>query len=297
MVCEKCGHEYYGFECPNCAFHNDMIEQEENEQKSPEYTASEKGSSFAEKRSGTGVHSDTIHAPQGSEIPQSPDLENPQGDLQHCPVCGTEIGMNTYFCGYCGTAIYADAYRGNTYTGNQYSQNGFTEKYLREKNNDMTGIYHRKMKPGMVILVILLILLLEVLPLVLSFSFMLNENEIFSELESKFSYGENEEDFDYGNEESETILPEVDTDSDMTETEGVFYPNGVSVEEYQQLQVGMTYGEISYIIGGDAQAQDLDNAAENELIAIWPGENKLSAMVRITFVDGVATEIEQDGLF
>lgn len=318
MICEKCGHEYYGFECPNCAFHKDPAQQENKESEVTESEAAEsKAENAAEQetvsgsdiKTSSGVHSDTIHAPEGPQT-WNTRQENEPRTPQICPACGAVIRDGAQFCGQCGTPVNPVNGGDSQYTQNQYSANRFTDNYLRERNNDTTGNYHRKVKPGMVILIVVLILLIGIVPSVLGIVFMFRSDEFATEFEAGMNDAFTQMDPDYYDEDPEfyndpdsdpdpeDLLPEDGTAEHEAVDEGEsIYPNGVSIEEYNQLEVGMTYGEISFIIGGDAQKQDLEGAQEGEIIALWPGEYKITAVIRITFVDGVATNIEQSGLF
>jgi hypothetical protein len=86
-----------------------------------------------------------------------------------------------------------------------------------------------------------------------------------------------------------------DTEAVIPEDEGEsLLPSGVSNAEYQQLKVGMSYSQISAIIGGDGTIASQDG---NSYIAVWPGEYKPQAIVTIEFEDNVAVSIEQSGLF
>lgn len=75
------------------------------------------------------------------------------------------------------------------------------------------------------------------------------------------------------------------------------FRGGVSTEEYDRLQLGMTYAHISSIIGGDGELIEngTDVHGDTYYIYGWPGEYGDTAAVYITFTNDVATEITVDG--
>lgn len=72
---------------------------------------------------------------------------------------------------------------------------------------------------------------------------------------------------------------------------------GVSAEEYRKLSVGMTYAQISAIIGGDGSLVGSGENAYGKVYYIygWKGETNQNAAVYITFVDDAVSEISVDG--
>ena len=72
---------------------------------------------------------------------------------------------------------------------------------------------------------------------------------------------------------------------------------GVSTEEYQKLSIGMTYAQISAIIGGDGSLVESGENAYGKAYYIygWKGETNQNAVVYITFVDDAVSEISVDG--
>lgn len=72
---------------------------------------------------------------------------------------------------------------------------------------------------------------------------------------------------------------------------------GVSAEEYRKLSVGMTYAQISAIIGGDGSLIGSGENAYGKAYYIygWKGETNQNAAVYITFVDDAVSEISVDG--
>lgn len=72
---------------------------------------------------------------------------------------------------------------------------------------------------------------------------------------------------------------------------------GVSAEEYQKLSVGMSYAQISAIIGGDGSLVSSGENAYGKAYYIygWKGEINQNAVVYITFVDDIVSEITVNG--
>lgn len=78
------------------------------------------------------------------------------------------------------------------------------------------------------------------------------------------------------------------------------FPPGVSVDEFNKLKVGMSYAQISSIIGGDGKLIDNGENLKKETFYTyaWPGEiNPDNTTVYITITNDVASDISQEGLF
>lgn len=90
-------------------------------------------------------------------------------------------------------------------------------------------------------------------------------------------------------------LPDLSDIADIAGTE--IYRGGVSQEEYDRLELGMTYAHISSIIGGDGAPIENGSTVQGDAYYIygWPGEYGDTAAVYITFTNDVATEITLDG--
>ncbi len=83
---------------------------------------------------------------------------------------------------------------------------------------------------------------------------------------------------------------EVDGDPFGDETLTPEYPNGCSSAEFEKLKAGMTYGQISAIIGGDAaNFYDTTDAGEKCTVFQWITENA-TGYISVKFVDGVAAD-------
>lgn len=77
---------------------------------------------------------------------------------------------------------------------------------------------------------------------------------------------------------------------------GVYYdPQGVSPEEFAQLQTGMTYAQISAIIGGDAYQTTVPDVS-GSYSAAWQGQDNPEAVLTVRFVNGQAVDLQQSGL-
>lgn len=93
----------------------------------------------------------------------------------------------------------------------------------------------------------------------------------------------------------ETMLP-LAPDS-VSDSGTVLYPNGISLEEYRQLAIGMTYAEVSAMIGGDGIPMMSETSASDTLDLVWIGEYNASVYVTMTFADQQLIQVKQDGLF
>lgn len=329
MFCEKCGREYDGNECPNCAFENRTQNGPLNNQADDSQTTVHTENNTETVRT-SGVHSDTIYRPWGASVPGGgssssafgqtaehrcgycgaairegaqfcgqcgakvtpqntrgswhQNLEQETNKVQVCPSCGAVIVDGGQFCAQCGTPVnpVGTAAPQDTYMG---SGNQFTDNYLYALQNDRTGAYQKKAKPWLAVLVIVGVLLLQLLPVAISLVTFNTAIEEALQQEKQNGY----------NDTTDFFLPEEDLDeNNYGDTGTSILPNGVSVEEYEQLEVGMTYGEISYIIGGDAMQQN--EMEDGSVLAIWPGEYDIAATVSIRFENGVAVEITENGL-
>ncbi len=332
MLCEKCGQEYDGNECPNCAFEKQSQQGTLNNRTdsgvSPMSAQEQMDNNSTPVTSG--VHSDTIYQPIGGHTPTPGGyLPSSEPKQNHCRFCGAVLREGAQFCGQCGekvvlniqSEVSSDGWHQNGPSGERRAQvcpscgavivdggqfcaqcgtpvnpvgvppmqnpvmgsgNSFTDNYLYALRNDTTGEYHKKAKPWIVVVVIIGFLLLQILPLVIgliSFDQMIEESSY-----RNYYY------YQYDGNAS----PEEDSDYGYSDTRTSVLPNGVSAEEYEQLELGMSYGEISYLIGGDAMQQS--QMEDGSVMAVWPGEYDVTATVSILFEDGVAVEISEDGL-
>ncbi len=74
------------------------------------------------------------------------------------------------------------------------------------------------------------------------------------------------------------------------ETDDPLYPNGCSKKEFEKLENGMTYGQISAIIGGDAaNFYDTTDKGEQCTVFQWVTEND-TGYISVKFVDGRAVD-------
>lgn len=77
---------------------------------------------------------------------------------------------------------------------------------------------------------------------------------------------------------------------------GVYWdPQGISPQEFAQLHTGMTYAQISAIIGGDAYQTTVPDAS-GSYSAAWQGQNNPEAVLTVRFVNGQAVDLQQSGL-
>ena len=72
-------------------------------------------------------------------------------------------------------------------------------------------------------------------------------------------------------------------------------PQGASPEEFARLELGMTYAQISGIIGGDAYQTTVPDVS-GSYSAAWQGQEDPQAILTVRFVNGQATDLQQSGL-
>lgn len=103
--------------------------------------------------------------------------------------------------------------------------------------------------------------------------------------------------FNQQNSDNPTRIPNVGGGQTSPSSE-YYHPEGVSLEEYRKIEIGMSYGRVSTIIGGDGQAvsQGEDIQGNAYIIWGWYGEDSPDAAVYITFTDDRVSEISNVGL-
>ena len=90
---------------------------------------------------------------------------------------------------------------------------------------------------------------------------------------------------------AEDVLPEAEPAA-----KEVLFPNGCSEQEFSRLQEGMSYAQVSAIIGGDALQEDPSlETGEDSFAAVWVGENNPYATVTIVFEHDQAVSIISSG--
>ena len=149
-------------------------------------------------------------------------------------------------------------------------------------------------------------IIFELMGVVTYAAFYLNGEDYLNEFLSEYGFSDDyynqgdpsgnyldlDPDYDYkSSAKDENAIPDH-----ITDTGESILPNGVSIEEYRQLSIGMDYATVSSIIGGDALSTETIES-ENKIIAMWPGEYEINAVVTITFENGAVTSIEQRGLY
>ncbi|MGI5958134.1 MAG: hypothetical protein ACOX60_01810 [Massiliimalia sp.] len=320
MICEKCGREYEGQQCPYCS------QQENSPTESADFAAD------TPDLTAKGVYSDTIYKPEweqrnsNSQTPQGTPSShgwNRIGDVSQgtfsnetkCPICGYPVTGN--FCQRCGTANPNThpasenapfSQQQNVYGQQPFSSPGYGGFQTVPNQNYFRENYHRAIEQGRfpkksqtaAVLLIILGVLLKLMSAGSSILVSLNSEYWADEIMDSYY----EDYYDYYDDGMEDNW--VDTSDsgdgfkdyvrdDAVDTGESVMPNGVSLEEFRQLELGMTYPEISYIIGGDAAGQETNE--QDRLITLWPGEYRIDAVVRVTFdEDGQAIVIEQNGL-
>lgn len=211
----------------------------------------------------------------------------PQSSGMPCPRCGRPVWGA--YCGACG-------YRVQPPVDGWYAQGGYPAPMQVKKDSN-----------GWIIaLAAVLGFVFVVLPVILLIAFSLVFTHSVRNYVDRYGYEygyeeeyeeEYEEDDDYYDEDSyedgieQGVSPE-DIPDDAGES---IYPQGVSNQEYKLLSDGMTYSEVSAIIGGDGETREVDD--EGGFTAVWPGEYKTDAVITIEFQDNRVIDINQNGLF
>lgn len=198
-----------------------------------------------------------------------------------CPKCGGTINPNASFCGQCGFSAFAQDFSAQNYNTTQIRiYPPFTENYYRY--NYTNSQIPKKTNSWLVALIILLVVIFVIVPAIFTFVVtrsLVNGDGIFSE---NFITD---------------MLPYENAQGEIAEQGEPMLPSGVSKKEYQKCEIGMSYAQVSFIIGGDALAEDTGKEKDGEFIAVWPGEYNTQATVAVTFVGDKVIKIEQVGLF
>lgn len=291
MICRVCGMEYTGTACPKC--------------KTPagvDYArfdyypnrASLRRTVFAAPQTGGNQTPPASHPPMAAAA-------QPQGGGQarpsygRCPRCGNPLHGN--FCGQCGYfAGGAAGFAGGAgvHVRRTPHANAFTMQYQKMLHDQYYGFSPQpKQKIWPVVLAIAayvcLVIGIVVMSVLLQFAVLYGtvEGQNAGMDSSNLPFSDDYQgDYDTMPSWPEEIIPEDEGESIL--------PNGVSNAEYAQLEIGMSYAEISAIIGGDGEIIAQDGT---DFTAAWLGEYRPEAVVTVSFVDGVADAIQQDGLF
>lgn len=262
----------------------------------------------------------------------APGASGQNGEVR-CPICGYPVTGN--FCQRCGTPNPKASAQGPSQPSYQqpgpyqsqpyerpYQTQNFYQPYsmgqpgknrFRENYQAMhqAGRFSKKPRTGIVLLMLLGILM-KLISLGTVWLTATDENLIddfyreyyYREYYYSYDFGDDYDYYyDYDDDGGDNWVDSGTDDGfksyvreDAADTGESLIPNGVSIEEFRQLQPGMTYGAISYIIGGDAVGQDT-SAEEGQMILVWTGEYQQDAVVRVTFDEnGEALSIEQNGL-
>ncbi len=84
-------------------------------------------------------------------------------------------------------------------------------------------------------------------------------------------------------------------ETQSSSTSSYYNAQGVSSEEFAQLHTGMTYAQISAIIGGDAYQTTVPDVS-GSYSAAWLGQDDPDAVLTVRFVNGQAVDLQQSGL-
>ena len=316
MICKVCGAEYEGAVCPKCqtpaAVDYTKFDYFPNRSQLRQMQFPQGAQPFvqdvAEPMTGntypqppapeTQGYAQDVPAPYREQPEQqtgpyaqwNPEDRRPYGI---CPKCGNVLRGD--YCGQCGYFVGRSQQAGWQGAGqwNASQPQGWVGAPQQPPQP--------KTKTWVIVLVILLAILIPVGLLVGYFVFLFGlTNTIIDAADSYGSgsdsaYYEQYDQYESFDDFLNRYSQEDGSQQDIPEDEGEsLYPNGVSNAEFAQLKEGMDYAEISAIIGGDGQVVAQEGAS---FTAVWIGEYRPSAIISIDFEEGIATSIEQEGLF
>ena len=308
MICNQCGKEYFGDCCPDCKKTAENFEVHTQKDSSDIQTSNleEEKQDSLETRSG--VHSDTIRNSflgNSNSISASVSSWRQVGGIAsnmsqsssfkgYCSRCGKPL--NGRFCASCG---YDSLNAVQTTQAAQPDQMNFTQRYQAFINDDrFAKEYRHKLSPWVIALIIGAILFSIAMVVISAISYSVNSERYFNEFWQDYADSDNDAGDRYDDGIFTSGPDDYDDSDEMIEDTGEsLLPNGVSRAEFYQLKTGMTYAEISSIIGGDSPDVQKDSQNPNRLVAYWPGEYNTDALVIIVFEDSVAVEISEEDLF
>lgn len=259
MLCPNCGKEHIGYECPNCNFDYSTDKQT--------FDSTNNTSNYS--------HNDN--------------------KFQYCCYCGNKLTHNSNFCPYCGKQLIDASFSYNTNNNNDNNTfNSFKQDNgisFSNYSNKVTSNYQNKKneyQKKSLTLPIILIILMVILKIVSIVSLVQNLIKL-----NDFNYytSSNSQIVDFDEEDSQPTINLPKQKKDYTSV----YPNGISVSEFKKLKVGMTYEQVSYIIGGDGV---VSSSNKNQTVVTWISEyNIKDSYVSITFTDKKVSKIEDFNLF
>lgn len=204
-----------------------------------------------------------------------------------CPHCGYTHPVSSGYLGGNNTTN-ANGYANQRPNNNQYNQNQYNPNnpYGNQYNNGQNGYGYgyappmQKQKKSILLPAVMIafasILVLSTLALM-----------VFSMVD----FGNN------GNTGNEPPVINGIVPPKVNNTESVNYPDGVSLEEYKKIKIGMEYAQVSAIIGGDGQIISSEKGESKKTVYAWYGQNIQDAIITIAFEDNKVTKIEQQNLF
>lgn len=208
--------------------------------------------------------------------------------VNYCGYCGHKLNQDSKFCPYCGKNL--KPFDDNNYKNNQYNNfynfnntanndfNQVTYNYQNNKNNDNK---RKLLVPCILIILACIMTIFSFISTFYSVFNIINKNTV--SYSSNFTFPEYDE----------YIPPEFNVPEEKDYTS--VYPNGVSIEEFKKLSIGMDYSQVSYIIGGDGI---ITSTQDNTVIVTWPSEYNIeNSYIEVTFTDGKVSNIEDFNLF
>lgn len=250
----------------------------------------------------------------------------PLNGANFCPQCGLAATSAAQEPAAASTTSWhtADPYhytptQPNGFAAETEGQNPFTATYLyalQTRPQEIKRKLSKKMKIA-IILGIVVYVLSHVFSLVYSFWMMNYYRAAFEQdYRNPYSWSDDwendwEDDYNFDDEiwqdQQKSNDGTVTADSlqeaipvvpdDIADTGESLYPNGISIAEFRQLTLGMTYAEASALIGGDGIQANQEEAADGSVQIVWMGEYNVSAYVSILFADQKLIKVEQEGLF
>lgn len=221
------------------------------------------------------------------------------GDFVTCPRCSNVV--NNRYCDYCGldlSLVYSKDANPNEQpqilnqpnSSKQYGQQcgpqqqqpfaSIQQPNIQYPYNEMYNYpQYRSKKRGWIFIVI-------AVAVILGFYLVVGLTSFGDGFEEGFWEGFNDSKQHYS---EEYINPPAQDD--------FYFAGGVSKEEFDKLEKGMSYAQVSSIIGGDGQLSTSGENLKDEPYYTygWVGENNPDAIVYITITNDQVTEIMTHG--
>lgn len=214
--------------------------------------------------------------------------EDNKTTVNYCGYCGHKLNQDSKFCPYCGKNL--KPFNDNNYKNNQYN---YFHNFNNVANNDFNQVTfnyqnnkNKHNKKNLLVPCILIIIGCIMTIFSFIYSFYNTYNMVYKtnvKYSSSFTFPEYDD----------NISPDYNTTDEKDYTS--VYPNGVSIEEFKKITIGMDYSQVSYIIGGDGI---IKSTQDNTVIVTWQSEYNIeNSYIEVTFTDGKVSNIEDFNLF